>query len=102
MKSTGCNILLMQKSVLNDAVTDLLSLYLTKAKMLVIKDVERHDIKFITNTLNCLPIVNIEYFHLQKPWFADIVEEVSCGDENIVKITGIKNMTNTTNVVIHG
>ncbi|PWA39198.1 Chaperonin Cpn60/TCP-1 [Artemisia annua] len=60
MKFTGCNILLMQKSVLNDAVTDLLSLYLTKAKMLVIKDVERHDIKFITNTLNCLPIVNID------------------------------------------
>jgi T-complex protein 1 subunit delta len=41
IRATGCNVLLVQKSILRDAVTDLLLHYLAKAKILVIKDVER-------------------------------------------------------------
>ncbi|KAL6135626.1 hypothetical protein ACLB2K_067853 [Fragaria x ananassa] len=54
IKSTGCNVLLIQKSILRDAGTDLSLHYLAKAKILVIKDVERDEIEFITKTLNCL------------------------------------------------
>jgi T-complex protein 1 subunit delta len=41
IRATGCNVLLVQKSILRDAVTDLSLHYLAKAKILVIKDVER-------------------------------------------------------------
>ncbi|PQQ15559.1 T-complex protein 1 subunit delta [Prunus yedoensis var. nudiflora] len=83
-------------------VTDLSLHYLAKAKILVIKDVERDEIEFITKTLNCLPIANIEHFRAEKLGYADLVEEVSLGDGKIVKITGIQNMGRTTTVLVRG
>ncbi|KAF9613620.1 hypothetical protein IFM89_009446 [Coptis chinensis] len=76
IKGDGCNVLLIQKSILRDAVTDLSLHYLSKAKILVVKDVERDAIEFITKTLNCLPIANIEHFREEKMGRADCVEEV--------------------------
>ncbi|KAK1301530.1 hypothetical protein QJS10_CPB12g00295 [Acorus calamus] len=102
IKSAGCNVLLIQKSILRDAVTDLSLHYLAKAKILVVKDVERDDIEFITKTLNCLPIANIEHFKAEKMGFADCVEEVSVGEGKIVKITGIKDMGRTATVLVRG
>ncbi|KAJ6672655.1 CHAPERONIN [Salix viminalis] len=102
IKATGCNVLLIQKSILRDAVTDLSLHYLAKAKILVIKDVERDEIEFITKTLNCLPIANIEHFKEEKLGYADLVEEVSLGDGKIVKITGIKDIGRTTTVLVRG
>ena len=49
---------------------------------------ERDEIEFITKTLNCLPIANIEHFREEKLGHADLVEEVAAGDSRIVKITG--------------
>ena len=60
-------MLLIQKSILHDAVTDLSLHYLKKAKIVVVKDTERDDIEFITKTLNCLPIANIEHFR-KRSW----------------------------------
>lgn len=37
IRATGCNVLLIQKSILRDAVTDLSLHYLAKAKILVVK-----------------------------------------------------------------
>ncbi|KHN11888.1 T-complex protein 1 subunit delta [Glycine soja] len=102
IKTTGCNVLLIQKSILRDAITDLSLHYLAKAKILVIKDVERDEIEFITKTLNCLPIANIEHFRTEKLGYADLVEEVSLGDGKIVKITGIKEMGKTSTVLVRG
>ncbi|XP_039143354.1 T-complex protein 1 subunit delta [Dioscorea cayenensis subsp. rotundata] len=102
IKATGCNVLLIQKSILRDAVTDLSLHYLAKAKILVVKDVERDEIEFITKTLNCLPIANIEHFREEKLGFADCVEEVSVGEGKIVKITGIKDMGRTMTVLVRG
>ncbi|KAI4365819.1 hypothetical protein MLD38_021773 [Melastoma candidum] len=104
IKATGCNVLLIQKSILRDAVTDLSLHYLAKAKILVVKDVEREDIEFITKTLNCLPIANIEHFRVEKLGQADLVEEVSLGsgEGKVVKITGIKEMGRTTTVLVRG
>ncbi|KAE9453926.1 hypothetical protein C3L33_14176, partial [Rhododendron williamsianum] len=102
IKATGCNVLLIQKSILRDAVTDLSLHYLAKAKIMVIKDVERDEIEFITKTLNCLPIANIEHFRAEKLGYADLVEEASLGDGKIVKITGIKDMGRTTTVLVRG
>lgn len=83
IRATGCNVLLVQKSILRDAVTDLSLHYLAKAKILVIKDVEREDIEFISKTLNCLPIANIEHFRAEKLGHADLVEEVSVGNGRV-------------------
>ncbi|KAL5987637.1 T-complex protein 1 subunit delta [Asimina triloba] len=54
IRATGCNLLLIQKSILRDAVTDLSMHYLAKAKILVVKDVERDEIEFITKTFKCV------------------------------------------------
>ncbi|CAN0862926.1 T-complex protein 1 subunit delta [Linum grandiflorum] len=102
IKATGCNVLLIQKSILRDAVTELSLHYLAKAKILVVKDVERDDIEFITKTLNCLPISNIDHFKEEKLGHADLVEEVSLGEGKIVKITGIKEMGRTATVLVRG
>lgn len=83
IRATGCNVLLVQKSILRDAVTDLSLHYLAKAKILVIKDVEREDIEFISKTLNCLPIANIEHFRAEKLGHADLVEEVPVGNGRV-------------------
>lgn len=102
IRATGCNVLLVQKSILRDAVTDLSLHYLAKAKILVIKDVEREDIEFISKTLNCLPIANIEHFRVEKLGHADLVEEVPVGNGRVVKVTGIKNMGRTVSIIVRG
>lgn len=48
IKKTGCNVLLIQKSILRDAVNDLSLSFLAKLGILVVKDIERDDIEFIS------------------------------------------------------
>ncbi|THU69760.1 hypothetical protein C4D60_Mb08t17810 [Musa balbisiana] len=91
-----------KKGILSDAVTDLSLHNLAKAKILVIKDVEREDIEFITKTLNCLPIASIEHFREEKLGLANCVEEVPVGDGKIVKMTGIKDMGRTATELVRG
>ena len=47
IKKTGCNVLLIQKSILRDAVNELSLHFLSKLKILAIKDIERDEIEFI-------------------------------------------------------
>ena len=53
VKKSGCNVLLIQKSILRDAVSDLALHFLAKMKIMVVKDIEREDIEFICKTLSC-------------------------------------------------
>merc|ERR1712086_642250 len=48
---TGCNVLLVQKSILRDATTDLSLDFCAKAKILVVRDIERDDIEFISKII---------------------------------------------------
>src|ERR1700712_3325545 len=48
IKKSGCNVLLIQKSILRDAVNDLSLHFLSKLKIMVIRDVERDEIEFIS------------------------------------------------------
>lgn len=43
---------------------------------MVLKDIEREDIEFISKTLNCLPIAHVDHMHPGKLGAADLVEEV--------------------------
>lgn len=47
IQKSGANVLLIQKSILRDATSDLSLHYLAKAKIMVVRDVERNDIEFI-------------------------------------------------------
>ncbi|URE27432.1 T-complex protein 1 subunit delta [Musa troglodytarum] len=62
----------------------------------------KEEIEFITKTLNCLPIANIEHFREEKLGLANCVEEVLVGDGKIVKMTGIKDMGRTATELVRG
>lgn len=102
IKSTGCNVLLIQKSILRDAVTDLSLHYLAKAKIMVIKDIERDEIEFISKTLGCLPISSLDHFKAEKLGHADSVHEELLGETRAVKVEGIKNMGKTACILVRG
>lgn len=51
---SGANVLLIQKSVLRDAVNDLALHFLAKKKIMVIKDIDRNDVDFICNVSSSL------------------------------------------------
>ena len=48
-----------------------------KAKILVVRDIERDDIEFISKTLNCLPIAHVDHMSADKLGHADQVAESS-------------------------
>jgi len=89
IKKTGCNVLLIQKSILRDAVNDISLKYLADMKILVVTDVERSDIEFISKTLNCAPCASIDTFVKEKLGTAELVEEERTSDGKIIKITGV-------------
>ena len=46
-----------------------------KAKILVVRDVERDDIEFISRTLGCLPIAHVDHMRPEKLGHAKLVQE---------------------------
>lgn len=102
IKKSGCNVLLVQKSILRDAVSDLALHFLDKIKVMVIKDIEREDIEFVCKTLNCRPIASLDHFLPEHLVSADLVEEVASGSTKFVKVTGIQNMGKTVSIVVRG
>lgn len=47
-----------------------------KAKIMVVQDIERDDIEFISKTLGCLPIAHVDSMRPDKLGSADLVQEV--------------------------
>jgi T-complex protein 1 subunit delta len=102
IKKTGCNVLLIQKSILRDAVTDLSLHFLAKLKIMVIKDIERDEIDFISKSTGCKPVADIEAFTEDKLGYAELVEEAAHSGAKVVKVTGVKNPGKTVSVVCTG
>ncbi|CAD6571927.1 MAG: T-complex protein 1 subunit delta [Cyphobasidiales sp. Tagirdzhanova-0007] len=102
IKKTGCNVLLIQKSILRDAVNDLSLHFLSKLKIMVVKDIERDEIEFLSKSLQCKPIADIEAFTSDKLGEADLVDEVSKNGARVVRVTGVKNMGKTVSVLCTG
>lgn len=123
IKKSGCNVLLVQKSILRyilitwliaclsftkfdffyrDAVSDLAHHFLDKIKVLVVKDVEREDIEFVCETLQCRPIASLDHFLAENLVSADLVEEISSGTNKFVKVTGIQNPGRTVSIIARG
>ena len=64
IKKTGCNVLLVQKSILRDAVNELSLHFLSKLKIMVISDIERDEIDFISRVFFLLFFLIIIDFRL--------------------------------------
>jgi len=81
---------LIQKSILRDAVNELSLHYLAKANIMVVKDIEREDVEFISKTIGAIPVSHIDHLTPEKLGKAGKIEEVSLNDESkVLKITGV-------------
>merc|ERR1712028_323496 len=77
------NVLLIQKSILRTAVNDLALHFLAKLKIMVIRDIERDEIEFISKATKCVPMASV-------------------GTGKVVKVTGIENMGRVATVLLRG
>jgi len=103
IQKTGCNVLLIQKSILRDAVNDLSLHFLAKCNIMVIKDIERDEVEFICKTIKASPVAHIDHFTADKLGKAALIEEVSVGGETkVVKITGVPNQGKTISILLRG
>uniref|UniRef100_A0AAY4AA31 T-complex protein 1 subunit delta n=1 Tax=Denticeps clupeoides TaxID=299321 RepID=A0AAY4AA31_9TELE len=103
IKKAGCTVLLIQKSILRDALSDLAKHFLNKMKIMVIKDIEREDIEFICKTIGTKPVAHIDQFLPEMLGTAELVEEVSLdGSGKLVKITGCTSSGKTVSIVVRG
>merc|ERR1719230_1948612 len=94
IKETGCNVLLIQKSILRDATTDLSLDFCAKAKILVVRDIERDEIDFISRMLHVEPVASLDQFSADKLGNAGLVVEEQLGEGlgSIIKMTGLEGM----------
>ncbi|KAI6971169.1 T-complex protein 1 subunit [Hortaea werneckii] len=90
IKKAKCNVLLIQKSILRDAVNDLSLHFLYKLGILVVKDIERDEVEFICKSTGCKPIADIDSFTEDKLGSADLVEEVSSLGARYTRVSGVK------------
>ncbi|KNC46454.1 T-complex protein 1 subunit delta [Thecamonas trahens ATCC 50062] len=102
IKKSGCNVLLIQKSILRDAVSDLALHYLSKMKILVVTDVERADVEFICDTVGCSPISHIDHMSAEKLGTAGTVESLGTGANRYIKITDVPNPGKTVTILCRG
>ncbi|OQS02443.1 T-complex protein 1 subunit delta, partial [Thraustotheca clavata] len=102
IKKAGVNVLLIQKSILRDATSDLSLHFLAKMGIHVITDIERTDIEYISTTLGCLPVAHIESLTADKLGTAGLVQEESIGGHKVVKITEVVRPGKTMSILVRG
>jgi len=102
IKKAGCNVLLIQKSILRDALSDLATHFFDKMRIMVVKDIEREDVEFLCKTLGCRPIASLDHFTAENLVSAEMVEEVQTGSSKCVKITGMATPGKTCSIIIRG
>lgn len=98
IKKSGCNLLLIQKSILRDAVTTESLAILAKLKIAVVKDIERDEIDFLSRSLGCRPVADVDAFDESKLGYAELAEEALIQEVKVVKITGVKYATSASSI----
>lgn len=99
---SGCNVLLIQKSILRDAVSDIALHYLSSRKIMVVKDIERTEVEFIAQSLGLKPVADPETFTTDKLGYAELVQEQATPSGKLIKVTGVKNPGMTVSVLCRG
>ncbi|GKT22884.1 T-complex protein 1 subunit delta [Aduncisulcus paluster] len=106
-----CNVLLIQKSITRTAIDNQALGFFKKYNskrvkagkpgILVVSDIERNEIEFISRTCGCTPVATIEEFTSEKLGSADLAVRAKSGT---VRITGCRPTTPafTTSVLIRG
>jgi T-complex protein 1 subunit delta len=104
IKKSGCNVLLIQKSILRDAYNDLALHFLAKLDIMVVTDIDRTEVDFISRTLNLQPVAHIDALTADKLGQAALCEEVTVGGSSsrVVKFTDIVNMGQTVTILMRG
>jgi len=103
IKKAGCNVLLIQKSILRDAVTEKALHFFAKMKIMVIKDIEREDIEFYSKILGCRPVASVDHFVPEALGTADLVEEIrTSADEAVIKVTGLQSSGQAVSILLRG
>ncbi|KAI6194237.1 T-complex protein 1 subunit delta [Aphelenchoides besseyi] len=103
IKKAGCNVLMIQKSILRDAISELALHFFAKMKIMVIKDIEREDIEFYSSILGCRPIASVDHFNAEALGQAELVEEITTsGTEKVVKVTGLQNPGKAVSILLRG
>jgi T-complex protein 1 subunit delta len=105
IQKAKCNVLFIQKSILRDAVNDLSLHFLSRLKIMAIKDIERDEVDFLCKSTGCKPIANIDSFTEDKLGSADLIEEVQSNGARYVKVTGIRTANpqhQTVSLVVRG
>ena len=100
-----CNVLLIQKSVLRDATNDLSLHYLAKHKIMVVRDIEREDVDYVSRTLGITPIAQLEQLTPERLGHAKLCEEETVGSGKVIKITGCSNNSphgKTASILVRG
>lgn len=100
IRASGCNVLIAQKSIMRESLSNFALETLSKMKIMVIRDVERSEISFISETLGCTPVVDIEMFSRDVLGIADLVEEKSYCEEKAVLFNGIRFSKNKAKTII--
>lgn len=83
---SGANVVMIQKSVMRDAVNDLALHFLAKKKIMVIKDIDRNMVDFISKTAGCTPVAHIDQLTADKLGNAETVYEDK--DSNSIRVVG--------------
>lgn len=104
IKKSGCNVLLIQKSILRDAYNDLSLHFLAKLDIMVVTDIERTEVDFISRTLNLQPVAHVDSLDESKLGKCTDANEVtiSGSTSRVVKFTGIENMGRTVTILMRG
>jgi T-complex protein 1 subunit delta len=104
IKKSGCNVLLIQKSILRDAYNELSLHFLAKMGILVVTDIDRGDVDFICRTLGCQPIAHPDQMTAEMLGSAERVADVVMegGSTKVVKFTGVQNPGKTMTVLLRG
>lgn len=70
---------------------------------MVIKDVEREDVEFISKTLDLTPVAHIDQLTSDKLGVAGKVETVHLSDDSkVLKITGVSSRSKTVSILCRG
>lgn len=71
---------------------------------MVIKDIERDEVEFLSKAVGCKPIADVDNFTEDRLGSADLVEEIESSSSKIVQITGITSKTTqpTVSIVVRG
>lgn len=92
---SGCNVLLIQKSILRDATTDLSLDFCAKAKIMVVRDIERDEVDFISRVLGVEPCAALDSLNESKLGHAELVAEENLGGDigSLIRFSGLKALT---------